>query len=64
VFKYIAEDLALGGVVATGEAAHAADAFSHGGDTESWGDDLENMWVIVTTKVAMKIDPGGIRKVC
>ena len=36
MFKYIAEDLALGGVVATGEAAHATGAFSHGGDTESW----------------------------
>lgn len=59
--------------MATGEAAHAAEGrgevlldglvFSHGGDTESYEDDLENMWVIVTTKVAMKIDPGGIRKV-
>jgi hypothetical protein len=49
--------------VATGEAVHAA-AFNHGGDAGSWEDDLEKTCVIVTTKVAMKIDPGGIRKVC
>ena len=41
--------------MATGEAAHAAGSWEHG---------LENTWGIVTTKVAMKIDPGGIRKVC
>ena len=51
--------------MATGEAAHAAEGrgevlldglvFSHGGDTGSYEDGLENTWLVVTTKIAMRM---------